>query len=120
MKTLRVGIATREQQRHRVEGQSAGPPEIHQDDPEVWFPSTESFAKILSADNRALLRAISERSPTSLDELAQITGRAKSNLSRTLKTMASYRLVHLHRGERGRLTPTVPHDTVALELPLTV
>jgi predicted transcriptional regulator len=37
----------------------------------------------------------------SLDELSRITGKAKSNLSRTLKTMAGYGLVRLERGERG-------------------
>jgi predicted transcriptional regulator len=28
------------------------------DEPKVWFPSTESFAKVLSAGNRELLRLI--------------------------------------------------------------
>jgi len=47
------------------------------------------------------------------------TGKAKSNLSRTLKTMARYGLVRLERGERGRITPKVTHDRVELDLPLT-
>jgi len=79
----------------------------------------ESFAKILSAGNRELLRVIAEQAPGSLDELARITGRAKSNLSRTLRTMEGYGLVRLERGERGRITPTVLHDRVELDLPLT-
>jgi predicted transcriptional regulator len=53
-----------------------------------------------------------------LDELSRITGKAKSNLSRTLKTMAGYGLVRLERGERGRITPKVTHDRVELDLPL--
>ncbi len=85
----------------------------------VWFTSTESFAKVLSAGNRELLRVIAEKAPGSLDELARITGRAKSNLSRTLKTMAGYGLVRLERGERGRISPRVTHDRVELDLPLT-
>jgi len=44
---------------------------------------------------------------------------AKSNLSRTLKTMQRYGLVRLERGERGRITPKVAHDRVELDLPLT-
>ncbi|MCG8595350.1 MAG: MarR family transcriptional regulator [Kiloniellales bacterium] len=71
-------------------------------DPKVWFTSTESFARILSAGNRELLRTIAERAPSSLDELAQMTGRAKSNLSRTLKKMADYGLVEIGR----RRTPS--------------
>jgi len=59
-----------------------------------------------SAGNRDLLRVIAEQAPGSLDELARITGKAKSNLSRTLKTMAGYGLVRLERGERGRITPS--------------
>jgi predicted transcriptional regulator len=67
--------------------------------PKVWFTSTESFAKILSASNRALLHLIVERAPESLQELAEIAGRAKSNLSRTLRTMEHYGLVRLDRDE---------------------
>ena len=74
---------------------------------------------MLSAGNRELLRIIAEQAPGSLEELAQITGRAKSNLSRTLKTMEGYGLVRLMRGERGRIAPKVTHDRVELELPLT-
>ena len=84
----------------------------------MWFTSTESFAKVLSAGNRALLRIIAEQAPGSLDELARLTGRKKSNLSRTLKTMAGYGLVRLERGERGRIAPRVTHDRVELHLPL--
>jgi len=88
-------------------------------EPKVWFTSTESFAKVLSAGNRELLRIIAEKSPGSLDELARITGRAKPNPSRTLKTMEGYGLVRLERGERGRIAPKVEHDRVELDLPLT-
>ncbi len=87
-------------------------------EPKVWFISTESFAKVLSAGNRDLLRIIAEKAPASLDELAQFTGRRKSNLSRTLSTMASYGLVRLERGERGRIAAKLTHDRVELELPL--
>jgi predicted transcriptional regulator len=87
-------------------------------EPKVWFTSTESFAKILSARNRELLRVIAERRPESLDELAQVAGRAKSNLSRTLRTMEHHGLVRLDRDERGRITPEVIYDRVELDVPL--
>src|SRR6202049_5283914 len=88
-------------------------------EPKVWVTATESSAKVLPAGNRELLRVIAEKTPGSLDELAQITGRAKSNLSRTLKAMEGYGLVRLERGARGRITPKVVHDRVELDLPLT-
>jgi predicted transcriptional regulator len=70
------------------------------------------------AGNRALLRVIAEKAPSSLDELARITGEAKSHLSRTLRTMEGYGLVRLDRDQRGRITPKVMHDRVELDLPL--
>jgi predicted transcriptional regulator len=57
---------------------------IAADEPKVWFTSTESFAKVLSAGNRELLWIIAQKAPGSLDELARITRKAKSNLSRSV------------------------------------
>ncbi|HEX7636414.1 MAG TPA: MarR family transcriptional regulator [Noviherbaspirillum sp.] len=69
--------------------------------PTVWFASMGSLAAILSDDNRALLRIIRDVKPQSLTELAELTGRKVSNVSRTLKTMADYGLVQLQRGKSG-------------------
>ena len=119
MTTLKVGIASYEEMKARTLAIARGEQRVAAGEPKVWFTSTESFAKVLSAGNRDLLRVIAERAPGSLDELAQLTGRKKSNLSRTLKTMAGYGLVRLERGERGRIAPKLTHDRIALDLPLT-
>ncbi len=119
MTTLRVGIASYEDMKARTMAVARGERRIAADEPKIWFTSTESFAKVLSAGNRDLLRVIVEQAPSSLDELARITGRAKSNLSRTLRTMEGYGLIRLERGERGRIRPSVTHDRVELDLPLT-
>jgi len=50
--------------------------------------------------------------------LAELSGRKKSNLSRTLKTMANYGLVRLERGPRGRIAAKVLFERIELELPL--
>ena len=84
--------------------------------PKVWFTSPESFAKLLSNRNRALLAQIVETHPESLHELAASTGRTASNLSRTLRTMERYGLVRLHKGQRGRLRAEVPYRKVQLAL----
>ena len=118
MTTLKVGIASYEDMKARTMAVARGKQRVAASEPKVWFTSTESFAKVLSAGNRDLLRIIVENAPRSLDELARITGKAKSNLSRTLKTMAGYGLVRLDRGERGRITPKVVYDRVELDLPL--
>ena len=120
MTTLKVGIASYDEMKARTMAVARGERHVAAHEPKVWFTSTESFAKVLSAGNRELLRVIAEKAPNSLDELARITGKAKSNLSRTLRTMAGYGLVQLERGERGRITPKVVHDRVELDLPLTL
>ena len=118
MTTLKVGIASYEEMKARTLRIARGERRIAANEPKVWFTSTESFAKVLSAGNRDLLRVIAERTPGSLDELARLSGRKKSNLSRTLKTMEGYGLVRLERGARGRIAPKVAHDRVELVLPL--
>ena len=82
-------------------------------------PLTDSFANVLPAGDRDLLRVIAEKAPASLDELAHLTDRKRSNLSHTRRAIAGYGLVRLERGERGRITPKVTHDRVELDLPLT-
>jgi len=91
-------MATYEEMKARTMAIARGERRARPDEPKVWFPSTESFVKILSAGNRVLLRVIAEEAPTSLDELARLTSCKKPNLSRTLKTMAGYGLVRLERG----------------------
>jgi predicted transcriptional regulator len=118
MSTLRVGIASYDEMKALTMAVARGKRRLEPDEPRVWFPSTESFAKVLSAANRDLLRMIAEKTPGSLDELAELSGRKKSNLSRTLKTMANYGLVRLERGPRGRIAAKVVHDRIELELPL--
>jgi len=118
MTTLKVGIADYEEMKARTMRITRGEEKPAPSDPKVWFTSTESFAKVLSAGNRELLRVIAEKAPASLEELAEITGRAGSNLSRTLKTMESYGLVRFEPGHGRKLAPKVVHDRVELALPL--
>jgi len=118
MTTLKVGIASYDEMMALTLAIARGQRKLTPREPRVWFPSTESFAKVLSAGNRDLLRIIAESAPGSLDELASLTGRKKSNLSRTLKTMSNYGLVRLERGARGRIAAKVVHDRVELDLSL--
>lgn len=118
MTTLKVGIADYQEMKARTMRIARGEEKPAAGDPKVWFTSTESFAQILSSGNRELLRVIAEKSPASLEELSQITGRAKSSLSRTLKTMAGYGLVRMEKGQGLKLVPKVEHDCVELVLPL--
>lgn len=108
MTTLKVGIASPDDMKARTMAIARGELKPAAGDPKVWFTSTESFARVLSNRNRALLATIATTHPASLQELADRTGRKPSNLSRTLKTMERYGFVNLQRGERGRIRPEVP------------
>lgn len=60
----------------------------------------KSLSEVLSENNVRLLKIIAEKKPASLNELAQLSGRKVSNLSRTLKTMERYGIVELVQRNR--------------------
>src|SRR5688572_14300385 len=98
MTTLKVGIASYEDYKQRTMAVARGQIKPGADDPKVWFTSMESFAKVLSDRNRELLALIAATKPSSMNELAEKTGRAPSNLSRTLRTMERFGLVRFEKG----------------------
>ncbi len=114
MKTLRVGIASYKEMKARSMAIAQGRYRPNASEPKIWFTSAESFARVLSDRNRELLRTIEEAGPESLAELAELTGRKKSNLSRTLKTMERYGLVVLRRGARSSLAPRAPYSRISV------
>lgn len=118
MTTLTIGIADTDEMKARARRIMGGEEPPAPGDPTVWFGSTESFARILSAANRDMLRLIAAHEPDSLDALVALTGRAKPNLSRTLKAMIAHGIVRMERNGR-KLAPRVVHDRVVLELALT-
>jgi predicted transcriptional regulator len=61
---------------------------------------------------------IAEQRPDSLDALAAASGRAKSNLSRTLHTMARYGLVRLQKAEGRKVKPVLTFKRIELRLVL--
>ncbi len=119
MKSLKVGIASYAAMKARTMAIARGELKPRPGEPKVWFTSIESFARVLSDRNRALLNLIVEEEPESLTALARISGRAKSNLSRTLHTLERYGLVYLKKGRRGRIVPRVPYSRIVLETPIT-
>ena len=118
MKTLKIGIAGYDLMKARTMAIARGEYKPARGEPKVWFTSMESFAKVLSQHNCELLTLIARERPDSITELAKISGRNKSNLSRTLKTMAQYGLVEMKRGRRGSLAPRAPYDQVRIDVSL--
>jgi len=120
MRVLKVGIASYADMKARTMAIARGELKPSPGDPKIWFPSTETLLRVLSAKNRLLLNTIRKSAPKSLTELAELTGRRKSNLSRTLKTMQRYGIVTLGRGSSGRVVPRVPFRRVSVDLRLEV
>jgi len=117
MKTLKVGIASYKEMKARTLAIAKGKHKVSKNEPKVWFISAESFAKVLSNKNRALLDLIIESHPESITDLAEKAGRKKSNLSRTLKTMENYGLIELKKSD-GKIIPKVLYRNVLLEMPI--
>lgn len=116
MNTLKVGIASREQYRKRTLEIARGKYIPGRNEPKVWFESLSTLSQVLSDQNRNLLKLILETHPESLQELAESSGRATSNLSRTLRTMESYGLIRFESGPNRRRAPRVNYSGVELEL----
>src|SRR3989338_9635220 len=97
MKTIKIGIMSQKEIRERTLAIAQGKYKPKPDEPKIWFTSIRSLAEVLSDDNQALLQVITDKKPDSIRELAEITGRQPSNLSRTLKTLSAYGFVKLEK-----------------------
>jgi predicted transcriptional regulator len=107
MKTLKIGIMDREAFQQRLIAIAAGELTPKKDDPKVWFHSMKSVSEVLSDHNRKLLAIIRDEKPESITALANMSSRAKSNVSRTLKTLEGYGIVKLVKQPNGTLIPKV-------------
>ena len=82
MKPTVIGIMPQDQIRQRTLAIARGDYKPGPNEPKIWFTSMRSLAKVLSDDNRALLRVIAESEPESISARAQIAGRNRAT-SRT-------------------------------------
>ena len=71
MKTLKVGIAGYDQMKARTMAVARGEHKPGRAEPKVWFTSMESFARVLSDRNRALLHLIAQSEPSSRNRTAR-------------------------------------------------
>lgn len=106
MSKIVIGIMPQEKIRGRMLAIARGEYKPKPGEPRIWFTSMKSLAEVLSDDNRALLRLITEKKPASISALAKFAGRKPGNLSRTLKTMSNYGLVELEK-DKNQVRPIV-------------
>ena len=116
---IKVGIMSKEQYKKRTIAIAKGEYIPKKDEPKVWFESIQSMSQVLSSLNQELLKVIIEKRPQSLKELEELTGRAKPNLSRTLKTLERYGIVELSR-VNNTLVPKVKATRFSVEFGLDV
>lgn len=100
MSRLTIGIMAREQFQQRILDIARGKIKPNENEPKIWFSSMKSLGEVLSDNNMRLLQLINEHHPKTLSELAQLSGRQPSNLSRTLKTMEKHGIVELKKESR--------------------
>ncbi len=82
----------------------------------IALESVEAALRLLTGRNRDLIRIIHAGKFNSMAELAAQSGRAESNLNRTIKKLAKLGLVRLKR-ERGRLIkPELAIRSLRIEL----
>lgn len=74
---------------------------VKRGEPKVWFPSLKTAAEVLDR-NRDLIRIINDEHPESVKELATLSGRAESNVSRYLKRLEAYGIVRMIRTGKTR------------------
>ena len=65
--------------------------------------SAEALLRLLTADNRSLLRTIRDAKPQSVAELARLTNRAEPNLLRTLGKLEAFGLLEMRSVGRRRV-----------------
>ena len=116
-KTIKIGIISREDYKNRTIAIAMGKYKPKRGEPKIWFESVQSMAQVLSNENQGLLRIIDEQKPESLKELELASGRKRSDLSRTLKTMSRYGIVDLVKNE-GAVKPIVKATDFKVEFGL--
>ena len=74
------------------------------------FDSVEALLRLLTPQNRELLAIIRDKKPQSIAELAELTGRAQPNLTRTLGKLAAIGFVRLKNVDRRKVPTTTVHS----------
>lgn len=79
------------------------------------FNSVEAVVRLLTPDNRRLLALIRDRKPGSVAELADLTGRAQPNLTRTLAKLEAAGFISMKTVGR-RKAPSVSIKRIVVEI----
>lgn len=101
----------REQMKAVARGEEPAPADAAQPS----FESAEVLLRLLTPDNRELLRMIRDEHPQSVAELARISKRAQPNLLRTLGKMEAFGLIEMTASGNRRI-PTSKVTRLSVEI----
>lgn len=77
--------------------------------------SAEALVRLLTPENRSLMKTIREQKPQSISELAKLTHRAESNLLRTLSKFVALGMMELKTVNR-RKVPVLMIESLSIEI----
>ena len=113
---IKVGIMPLKEFQAYTRAIATGKHKRKQGEPKIWFNSMASLAQVLSDQNRELLALIAKKEPESISQLAILSHRSQSNLTRTLKKMEHYGLVRMKAGVKGKKQPSVPYTDILVDM----
>jgi len=84
----------------------------------IYFDSIDTMRSVLTDKRLSILKAIRERQPKSVYELAKLLGRDLKNVNQDLKLLADVGLVTLEKTEtdKKRMIPHVDYSKILLEI----
>ncbi|MDR0781812.1 MAG: MarR family transcriptional regulator [Pseudomonadales bacterium] len=119
MRNVQVGVMPRKEYQKYLLAVAAGTRQKEAEMPEIAFSSIESMLQLL-VNNLKILKLIAQQGPNTITELAQLSGRKPSNLSRTLKSFEGVGLVRLEDSPTGRgKKPVVTVSGLNIKVPFT-
>ena len=113
---IKVGIMPLKEFQAYTRAIATGKHKRKRGEPKIWFNSMASLAQVLSDQNRELLALIAREEPESISELARLSHRSQSNLTRTIKKMEHDELVRMKTGAKGKKQPSVPYTEILVDM----
>jgi predicted transcriptional regulator len=99
----RVKIQGHASLREEMKAVARGKKKAPKDAGGISFDSVEALLRLLTPQNRELLAVIRDKKPQSIAELAELTGRAQPNLTRTLGKLEAVGFVRLKSVNRRKI-----------------
>ena len=102
-RVIKIGIMPKDQYRQRTIDSASGKYKPRQDEPKIWFHSFKAMGEVLNEKNMELIKILVEQKPENLSELAMLSERKLSNVSRTIKTLQAHKIVEVKREGNAKI-----------------